>query len=202
MRSPAYHTIERLLALGLLILLLPGLFVVAVLVFVAHGRPILFVQQRAGIGGAPFALLKFCTMHDDARESSHEDRVTTVGRVLRMYGLDELPQLINIVRGEMSFVGPRPTLTEQVARYGDVELRRLTIRPGITGWAQVHGRNAISWERRIELDLWYLENRDLWLDLRILWKTPWVVWSRRGVYGEAGVNPDFRPSRAPARKAA
>ncbi|MDX1741891.1 MAG: sugar transferase [Rhodothermales bacterium] len=194
--------IERLVAVGLLVLLSPVLLLLAALALLTQGRPVFFLQQRAGLDGVPFTMLKFRTMHADSAVSVHANRVTGLGRVLRRYGLDELPQLVNIALGHMRFVGPRPALLEQVARYGDVESRRLSVPPGLTGWAQVQGRNAISWEERIDLDLWYLDNRDVWLDLRILWRTFGILMSGRGVYGTSGVNPDFRPSGATARKAA
>ena len=185
------HIIERLAALALLVVLAPLFAVLSVVLLVAQGRPIFFSQERAGLGGATFSIHKFRTMAHNASNESHAARVTLPGRILRRLGLDELPQLVNIVLGEMSFIGPRPTLPEQVERYGHYERRRLNTRPGITGWAQVHGRNSIPWTIRILLDVWYVENRTFWLDLQILWRTIGAVMSGRGVYGDGGLNPDF-----------
>lgn len=124
---------------------------------------------------------------------AHGDlRITRVGRFLREWGFDELPQLINVLKGEMSIVGPRPTLRYQVDQYDDFQRRRLLVKPGITGWALVHGRNLLSWEERIKYDVWYVDHWSLWLDLQVMFKTLWVVLvTREGVYGNGGVNDDF-----------
>jgi lipopolysaccharide/colanic/teichoic acid biosynthesis glycosyltransferase len=124
-----------------------------------------------------------------------DERITRAGKFLRTWSLDELPQLINVLRGDMSIVGPRPTLPYQVELYNDFQRRRLLVKPGITGWAQVNGRNAISWEQRIKLDVWYVENWSLWLDVKILLKTVTVVIRKEGLYGEGGVNDDFVSSK-------
>jgi lipopolysaccharide/colanic/teichoic acid biosynthesis glycosyltransferase len=125
--------------------------------------------------------------------SESDQRVTRVGGFLRRWALDELPQLWNVLKGEMSLIGPRPTFAYQVEQYDEVQRRRLEVRPGITGWAQINGRNAIEWPKRIELDVWYVDNATLWLDLKIMLKTLWLAFVvRSGVYGDEGVNPDFR----------
>jgi lipopolysaccharide/colanic/teichoic acid biosynthesis glycosyltransferase len=158
-----------------------------------HDRgPVLYRQRRVGQHGREFELLKLRTMVVGAEAQGAgwavnrgDPRITRVGRVLRRLSLDELPQLWNVVRGEMSLVGPRPTLAYQVERYTPRQRRRLDVKPGITGWAQVHGRAALPWDERIELDVWYVENRSPWLDLKILAKTPAALFS--GTYkGETG----------------
>ncbi|QXD14332.1 sugar transferase [Rhodocaloribacter litoris] len=199
----AYTLVKRLLdVLGaalLLLLLAPVLVVVAWLIFLEDGSPVLFRQRRIGRHGRPFRLLKFRTLrrkrHDPTRPA---EVVTHVGRFLRRWGVDELPQLWNVLRGEMSLVGPRPALPEQVARYGPFERQRLAVRPGLTGWAQIHGRNALPWPERIRLDVWYVTHQNLGLDLRILLRTPGLLLSGRGVYGPAGRNEDFPPSTCEA----
>jgi len=121
-----------------------------------------------------------------------DPRVTKVGRVLRNWGLDEFPQLINVLKGEMSIVGPRPTLKYQADRHNDFQRKRLLVKPGITGWALIHGRNLLSWKERIKYDVWYVENQSLWLDFKIMLKTVWVVLIKReGVYGKGGINDQF-----------
>lgn len=174
----------------LLTVLSPVLAAIALLVAADSGRPILFVQERVGLNGRGFRILKFRTMVPDAervglRVFTKEDdpRITRVGRWLRKWSLDELPQLFNIIKGDMSFVGPRPTLAYQVAKYDERQRKRLLMRPGVTGWAQVNGRNSLTWPERIELDVWYVEHWSPWLDLRILLKTFRVVLRREGVYG-------------------
>jgi lipopolysaccharide/colanic/teichoic acid biosynthesis glycosyltransferase len=162
--------------------------------------PIFFRHPRVGRRGRLFVPLKFRTMVEGAMEqglgstlSASDPRVTQVGRVLRRWAIDELPQLWNVLKGEMSLVGPRPTFAYQVERYDAFQRRRLEVRPGITGWAQINGRNAIDWPARIELDVWYVDNATLWLDLKILVKTLWLAFVvRRGIYGDSGVNPDFQ----------
>ena len=178
----------------LLLGLAPLLGLVALCIWLDDGRPLLFTQARAGCQGEPFRIFKFRTLthepDDPTRPSAH---TTRIGDVLRRWALDELPQLWNVLRGEMSLVGPRPTLPEQVKQYGPHERTRLRVPPGITGWAQIHGRNALSWPERIDLDVWYVQNRSLWLDLRILLYTPLIVLSGTGVEGEDGRNPAFSP---------
>jgi lipopolysaccharide/colanic/teichoic acid biosynthesis glycosyltransferase len=151
------------------------------------GGPILYRQRRVGRDGRDFDLLKLRTMIVDAERrgagwavDKDDPRITRVGRILRRLSIDELPQLWNVLRGEMSLVGPRPTLRYQVERYDERQRRRLDVKPGLTGWAQVNGRAVLPWEERIELDLWYIEHRSAWLDLKILALTPLALF--RGTY--------------------
>ena len=165
--------------------------------------PVLYRQRRVGKNGEEFELLKLRTMVVGAEKlgkgfavDEGDPRITRVGRVLRRLSLDELPQLWNVVRGEMSVVGPRPTLSYQVERYTPHQRRRLEVRPGITGWAQVHGRATLPWEERIELDVWYVDNRSPWLDLKILAKTPLALLT--GTYrGAVGGWRDGKPKSEP-----
>lgn len=194
------HILDRLLAAGLLCLLSPALLMVAVAILIESGRPILFVQLRVGQSGRSFQIFKFRTMIQGAVQKGlattvtrDDDRITRVGAFLRSWSLDEFPQLVNVLRGEMSVVGPRPTLDYQVARYTAYQRRRLEMKPGITGWAQVNGRNALPWVRRIELDIWYIDHFSLWLDARILFRTIGVFFCRDGLYGDGGGNDDFLP---------
>jgi lipopolysaccharide/colanic/teichoic acid biosynthesis glycosyltransferase len=154
--------------------------------------------MRVGKNGLPFKSIKFRTMIQRATETGlginiqqDDERITRVGKFLRTWSLDELPQIINVLKGDMSIVGPRPTLQYQVALYNDFQRKRLLVKPGITGWAQVNGRNAISWEQRIQLDVWYVENWSLWLDFKIMLKTIKVVIKKEGLYGKDGINDDF-----------
>ena len=173
-----------LACVGLLVLA-PVMAVLAVLVFSVIGRPILFAQQRPGMHRRLFTLYKFCTMRtavDAGGEPLPDaDRLTPLGRFLRRYSLDELPQLWNVLRGDMSLVGPRPLLVEYLPLYSAEQARRHEVRPGITGWAQVNGRNAQSWDERLRLDVWYADHRSFWLDLRILWLTLLRVLRSEGV---------------------
>ncbi|MFW7343380.1 sugar transferase [Pollutimonas sp. H1-120] len=174
-----------------LLLLSPVLACVAVLVALKMGRPILFKQQRPGLHEKPFLMLKFRTMRHatDARGQELDDaqRLTPFGRWLRSTSLDELPELWNVLKGELSLVGPRPLLMEYLPRYDSVQRRRHEVRPGLTGWAQVNGRNAVDWEERFQLDVWYVDHRSFWLDMKILAMTVQLVLTRKGVnaQGEA-----------------
>ena len=170
---------------SLLILLSPALLSIALIVSVNFGPPILFRQARPGRNGQLFTVLKFRTM-TDARDASGDllpdsQRLTSFGRFLRAASLDELPELFNVLRGEMSLVGPRPLLVDYLPLYSLEQARRHEIRPGITGWAQVNGRNAISWEDKFRLDVWYVDNQSMWLDLKIIAMTIWLVFSRTGI---------------------
>jgi lipopolysaccharide/colanic/teichoic acid biosynthesis glycosyltransferase len=175
-----------------LVLLGPLLAIAALAVKLEDGGPAFFRQRRVGLHGSEFELLKLRTMIVGAelQGAGHavdwdDARITRVGRVLRRLSIDELPQLWNVVRGDMSLVGPRPTLAYQVSRYSPRQRRRLDVKPGITGWAQVNGRAALPWDERIELDLWYVEHRSVWLDVKILARTPLALFS--GTYrGETG----------------
>ena len=188
-RKPLQRAAKRILetlvsALGL-VLLSPLFAAIAIAVLIDSGRPILFLSPRAGRDGRPFGMLKYRTLIDDAITVGRElrlsedpfgivrsdPRVTRVGRWLRRTGLDELPQLVHVVTGKMSLVGPRADLVEQAAAYEPRERRRLSVVPGITGWAQVHGRNSLTWPERFDLDLWYLDNWSLWLDAKIVVRT-------------------------------
>lgn len=149
------------------------------------GSPVLFAQERPGLHGQSFKMVKFRTMTDKRDADGHllpdEERLTAFGRWLRSTSLDELPELLNVFKGEMSLVGPRPLLVEYLPLYSPEQARRHDVRPGITGWAQVNGRNAISWEDKFKLDVWYVENQSLWLDIKILWLTVKKVLVREGI---------------------
>ena len=174
---------------------LPVLAVAALAVAIADGRPVFFRQQRAGLGGRPFSFLKFRTMRDGP--GSDMERTTRLGRILRRTSLDEIPQLLHVLSGKMSLVGPRPLPVKYLPRYTKEEARRHEVRPGITGWAQVNGRNAISWERKLELDVWYVDNRTVSLDLKILWMTMRLALSGKGVNASAAdTMGEFRPEAA------
>jgi sugar transferase EpsL len=191
---------------------LPLMGVLAVLVRWRMGAPVWFRQTRPGLGGKPFQLLKFRTM-TDARDAGGRllpdaERLTAFGRWLRATSLDELPELINILRGEMSLVGPRPLLMQYLDRYTPEQARRHEARPGLTGWAQVNGRNAQSWEERFRLDVWYVDHQSLWLDVKILWRTLGSILKREGISAPGaatmpefqGTKPEAASSRAPAAK--
>lgn len=197
MKSRLYtHCFKRWLdaagALVLLVLLAPLLALIWLVVRAALGAPALFRQLRPGLKGKPFWLLKFRTMETslaaDGTPLPDSERLTSLGRKLRATSLDELPELWNVLKGEMSFVGPRPLLMEYLPLYSDREARRHEVRPGITGWAQVNGRNALTWEAKFELDLWYVERVSLLLDLRILLATVATVTRRDGI------GPDGHPT--------
>ncbi|MDP8929129.1 MAG: sugar transferase [Actinomycetota bacterium] len=161
-------------------------------ILVTMGRPVLFRQRRSGLCGRAFTIVKFRTMRAPRYSGEPDpDRTSRLGHLLRASSLDELPQLWNVLVGDMSLVGPRPTLPEQVVHYSPRQRRRLEVRPGLTGYAQVLGRNSISWPERIELDLWYLEHRSLRLDLKIVALTVVALLKREGISGEGGVNPGF-----------
>lgn len=168
-----------------LLLIWPLVLILAFLVRIKLGVPILFRQQRPGTHGQPFMMFKFRTMTDDRDTTGNllpdADRLTSFGKFLRSSSLDELPELINVLKGDMSLVGPRPLLMEYLPLYSPEQNRRHEVRPGITGWAQVNGRNAISWEEKFRLDVWYVDNQSLWLDIRILWMTVEKVFKRDGI---------------------
>ena len=167
------------------LLLAPVILLLAIGVAVFLGGPVFFVQQRPGFKGKPFKLVKFRTMLDaqDARGRDLPDaeRLTAFGRVLRKTSLDELPELWNVLRGDMSLVGPRPLLTEYLPRYSKEQMRRHDVLPGITGWAQINGRNRVAWEEKFELDIWYVDNHSLWLDLKIMAMTLAAVFRTRDI---------------------
>lgn len=189
MKTVKYSILSPVLnfAATLLIVLLawPILLAISLLIRLKLGSPVLFSQQRPGLYGQPFTMYKFRTMRDAADAHGQplpdSERMTPLGRFLRASSLDELPGLLNVLRGDMSLVGPRPLLVEYLDRYTPQQARRHEVRPGITGWAQVNGRNAISWEQKFELDVWYVENRSFALDLKILWMTVQKVFKREGI---------------------
>lgn len=191
----------------LLLLIIPILVFIAVVIKLDSSGPVFFKQQRVGIKGKPFSIYKFRTMIVNAVNIGaglnivdNDPRITAVGKILRDWSLDELPQIINIVKGEMSFIGPRPTLQYQVDNYTDHQRKRLNMKPGVTGWAQINGRNNISWEERIELDVWYVDNWSLWLDMKIVLKTPTVVLNKDNVYSNTGVSYDFKGTESDKNK--
>jgi sugar transferase EpsL len=176
---------DFVVALVGLAVLAPALVVIAALVRLLVGEPVIFAQVRPGLGGRPFKLFKFRTMtaRRDGRGEllPDERRLTAFGRFLRSSSLDELPELLNVLKGEMSLVGPRPLLVEYLTRYTPEQARRHEVRPGLTGWAQVNGRNAIAWEEKFRLDVWYVDHRSFRLDLRILLLTIARVFGREGI---------------------
>ncbi|MFN7993903.1 MAG: sugar transferase [Bryobacteraceae bacterium] len=183
------HSKKRLLDISLSIILLcaaiPVIVSLALIILVCSGRPVFWSQRRAGLKGRLFRLWKLRTMSNDVNETGcllpDRDRLTRVGSIIRASSFDELPQLWNVLKGDMSLVGPRPLLPEYLERYTPAQSRRHEVKPGITGWAQVNGRNALSWEQKFELDVWYVDNWSLWLDLKILARTALKVIRRDGV---------------------
>lgn len=166
---------DLVVSVTIFILAIPVMAFTAILIRMKLGSPVIFKQVRPGLHGVPFKIYKFRSM-TDARDSAGQllpdaDRLTMFGKLLRKTSLDELPQLINVIKGDVSLVGPRPLLMEYLPLYSEEQARRHNVRPGITGWAQVNGRNAISWEERFELDCWYVENQSFWLDCKILMLT-------------------------------
>jgi len=190
---------DLLISLVLLILLSPVMLVIAVLVRIKLGKPVLFSQERPGLHDRLFRLYKFRTMRDlrgpDGRLLPDEERLTKFGRFLRASSLDELPELFNVLKGEMSLVGPRPLLVAYLDRYTPEQARRHEVLPGITGWAQVNGRNALSWEAKFKLDVWYVDNQSFWLDLKILFLTLWKALKREGISAPGSATaPEFMGS--------
>jgi len=181
-----------------LIVLLPIFAIIGIFIKLDSKGPMFFIQKRAGKDSKIFRAYKLRTMVDKAEKiglgyeiAKNDSRITRVGKYLR-WGIDELPQLINVFKGEMSLVGPRPALPHQIAKYSKEEMRRLKVKPGLTGWALINGRNKLSWPERIKLDIWYIDHWSLWLDLNILFKTIWVViFKREGIYGKDGVTRDY-----------
>ena len=181
---------DFLLSLAAMLLLLPALLLLALLVGVKLGAPVFFIQTRPGLHGQPFEMIKFRTMTNarsaDGAVLPDAERLTRFGRFLRSTSLDELPELWNVLKGEMSLVGPRPLLMDYLPLYSPEQARRHEVKPGITGWAQVNGRNAISWEDKFQLDVWYVDHQSFWLDMKILFLTVKRVFQRSGIsaYGE------------------
>jgi sugar transferase EpsL len=176
------------ISLLMIILLAPIIIAISVLILIKIGAPVLFIQVRPGLNSRPFKMYKFRSMLSvtEAKERLIHDseRLTSFGRLLRSTSLDELPGLWNVLRGEMSLVGPRPLLMQYLPLYTAEQTRRHEVRPGVTGWAQVNGRNAITWEEKFKLDVWYVDNQTLWLDAKILWLTVKKVVVRDGISAE------------------
>ena len=190
---------DLIIAIFLLLCFSPILFVVAILVRFKLGKPIIFKQQRPGLNGIPFFIYKFRTMTDsrgpDGQLLPDYIRLTSFGKFLRKYSLDELLQLINVVKGDLSIVGPRPLLMEYLPLYNHEQSKRHLVKPGITGWAQVNGRNAITWEEKFQMDVWYVENQSFFLDLKILYLTFFKVMKSEGIQsGENVTMPVFKGS--------
>lgn len=193
--------LDVIISLLLLVLFAPIILLIGILVKYKLGSPILFRQQRPGLNGIPFYLYKFRSMNDlrDCKGNllPDSDRLTSLGSFLRKFSLDELPQLINVLKGDLSIVGPRPLLMEYLPLYTEEQAKRHLVKPGITGWAQVNGRNAITWEKKFELDVWYVNNQTLFLDLKIICLT------LKKVVRTDGVNlnePDFQGTKKKGRE--
>ena len=193
-RETSKRLLDLALSIPILVLLSPVLGLVAALVRLSFGCPVLFLQERPGLHGQPFSLYKFRTMTDDRDETGNllpdSARLTSFGRFLRSTSLDELPALINVLRGDMSLVGPRPLLPQYLPGYDEEAYRRHDVLPGLTGWAQINGRNAISWEEKFALDVWYVDNMSLWLDMRIIFLTIWTILRREGISQEGQTTMD------------
>ncbi len=176
---------DVLFSLIVAIILSPVLIVVSIVLVISDGFPVFFTQTRPGKNGNPFKLHKFRTMkvvrNQNEKLLADSDRITKFGAVLRRTSLDELPEFFNVLKGEMSIVGPRPLLMQYLGRYSDEQSRRHDVLPGITGWAQINGRNAISWEEKFRLDVWYVDNRTFWLDIRIILLTIWKAIKGEGI---------------------
>lgn len=200
LKDPLKRALDVVLSLVGLVALSPVLLCTALAVAVKLGRPVLFRQRRPGLNGKPFYMLKFRTMTDGRDKKGNllpdEVRLTAFGKLLRSTSLDELPELLNVLKGDMSLVGPRPLLMEYLPLYSPEQARRHQVRPGITGWAQVNGRNALSWEDKFALDVWYVDNWSIELDLRILAKTVGAVFKRHGISsGGHATMPPFEGKR-------
>lgn len=182
---------DLIIALSILLILLPVVVVVGVLIRLKLGSPIFFTQERPGLGGEPFKMVKFRTMLNSKDEQgnllSDAERMTKFGAFLRSTSLDELPGLYNVVRGDMSLVGPRPLLVDYLPLYSREQARRHEVRPGITGWAQINGRNTLGWVEKFELDVWYVDNRSFWLDVKILFLTVKKVFVKEGISADGHV---------------
>lgn len=207
-RTLGKRILDISLALPALIVLSPLLFVVALLIFIRSGSPVFFLQKRPGYQGVPFTLVKFRTMNQICDSSgellSDANRLNSFGRFLRITSLDELPELINVLKGDMSLVGPRPLLMQYLERYSQEQSRRHDVLPGITGWAQVNGRNSVTWEDRLAQDVWYVDNQSFKLDSIILAKTFWKVLTREGINqpGQATMEEFLGCGTSPSAKSA
>ena len=182
---PGKRVFDILFALLVLVLLSPVMFILAVLLWLKQGWPVFFTQTRPGLGGRLFKLVKFRTMRDaydgDGKPLPDEQRITGLGRFMRRTSLDELPEFFNVLMGDMSVVGPRPLLVQYLARYSPEQARRHDVLPGVTGWAQVNGRNALTWDEKFKLDVWYVDHWSFGLDLRIILMTIGNVLGQRGI---------------------
>jgi len=199
------RVVDSMAAAGALLLLTPGLAALAFAIRIWMGRPVLFRQVRIGRGERAFRIAKFRTMTDASDNAGNlladEQRLTALGGFIRRVSLDELPQLWNVLKGDMSLVGPRPLLPEYLPRYTAFQRRRHEVKPGITGWAQVNGRNGLTWEQKFELDVWYVDHQSLWLDVKILWLTVLQVLRRDGISQEGHATmPEFMGSPAQSRR--
>jgi lipopolysaccharide/colanic/teichoic acid biosynthesis glycosyltransferase len=190
-RPNASRALDLVVASLVLLVTAPVLALAAILIKLESRGPVFYRQRRVGLHGEPFDLWKLRTMVPGAETMGAgiyvvegDPRITRTGRLLRRFSLDELPNLINVLRGELAMVGPRPTVQEQVDRYTERQRRRLEVKPGITGWAQINGRTSLPWPERIELDVWYVEHRSLWLDLRILGRTMRMLATGHGLYSD------------------
>ncbi|MEK7665114.1 MAG: sugar transferase [Patescibacteria group bacterium] len=190
---------DFIVSLTVIILLFPLFLITVVLIKIDSHGPIFFIHERAGKNGKPFYPLKFRTMEEGSIEkglgynvSEKDERITRTGKFLRKWGIDEFPQLINVLKGEMSLVGPRPAFLHHIKKYSDFQKKRLLMKPGIVGWALIHGRNSLSWEERIKHDVFYVENWSFWLDIKIIFKSFYLILIKQeGVYGKGGVNDPF-----------
>lgn len=196
MSYPGKRLFDLVLTLPALIVLSPLLLITALLVRLRMGTPVIFQQRRPGYKGEPFMLYKFRTMTNATDEHGKllpdSIRLTPFGQFLRKTSIDELPELINIARGEMSLVGPRPLMMKYLDRYSPEQARRHDVKPGLTGWAQINGRNAISWDQKFEYDVWYVDHMSLWLDIKIIALTFWKLLKREGISAEGHVTmPEF-----------
>lgn len=182
---------DKTLALFLIIIFLPLYITVSLLILLKMGKPILFRQKRPGYKEKIFGIYKFRTMTNDKDINGEllpdDQRLIGIGKFIRSTSLDELPQLFNVIKGDMSFVGPRPLLIEYLPLYNEQQKKRHNVKPGITGWAQVNGRNAISWQQKFDLDEWYVDNQSFWLDMKILWLTFLKVINRSGISSDTHV---------------
>jgi sugar transferase EpsL len=182
--------IDLIISFTVFVILLPLILIIAIVLYICQGKPVLFCQKRPGKNGKIFILYKFRTMTNEVSEDGEfltdKLRLTSLGRFLRRYSLDELPQLLNVIKGELSIVGPRPLLVEYLQHYTDEQSRRHNVKPGITGWAQVNGRNSLTWEEKFILDVYYVDNISFWLDLRIVIKTFARVFMNSDIYNEKG----------------
>lgn len=182
------RVLDFLFSFCLLLVVFPVMLIVALLIRIKLGAPVIFQQVRPGLHGKPFRMVKFRTMLDAVDEDGNvlpdTDRLTSFGKFLRSTSLDELPELWNVLRGDMSLVGPRPLLMEYLPLYTPEQFRRHEVRPGVTGWAQINGRNALSWPEKFKLDVWYVDNQSFWLDMKIIFRTVKKVIIRDGISAE------------------